>query len=265
VLAVPALACLLVFFVLPLATLMQESLASPTVGLQNYAKALGSELYLTILWRTIRLAGIVTLATLLLGYPVALTMSRVSGRMAGVLAICVLIPLWTAVLVRAYAWIVLLQRKGLINETLMGLGIISEPLRMLYTEGAVIVATTHVLLPFMILSIYSVLRTIPSELNRAAANLGASAFAAFRHVTLPLSLPGIYSGVLMVFILALGFYITPALLGGPETLLMATLIGQQTTEILDWGLAGALSVILLAITLLLVAAFGRVLRLEGKV
>ncbi|MGL5448008.1 MAG: ABC transporter permease [Rhabdaerophilum sp.] len=264
VLAAPAVLCLLVFFVVPLSTLVEQSLTSPTLGLQNYVRALGSDLYLLILWRTIRLAAIVTLLALLLGYPVALTMSRVSGRMAGLLAICVLIPLWTAVLVRAYAWIVILQRKGLVNEALMGLGVIKEPLRMLYTEGAVILATTHVLLPFMILSIFSVLRTIPPDLNRAAANLGASAFSTFRHVTLPLSLPGIYSGVLMVFILALGFYITPALLGGPETLLMATLIGQQTTETLDWGLAGALSVTLLIITLLLVGLFGRVLRLEGK-
>jgi mannopine transport system permease protein len=264
ILAAPAVLCLLVFFVVPLSTLVEQSLTSPSFGLQNYAKALGSDLYLFILWRTIRMAAIVTVLALLLGYPVALTMSRVSGRMAGLLAICVLIPLWTAVLVRAYAWIVLLQRKGLVNEALMGMGIIKEPLRMLYTEGSVILATTHVLLPFMILSIFSVLRTIPPDLNRAASNLGASAFAVFRHVTLPLSMPGIYSGVLMVFILALGFYITPALLGGPETLLMATLIGQQTTETLDWGLAGALSVTLLVITLVLVGLFGRVLRLEGK-
>ena len=263
-LAAPAVVCLLAFFVVPLSTLVEQSLTSPSFGLQNYIRALGSDLYRLILGRTIRLAAIVTILTLLLGYPVALTMSRVSGRMAGLLAICVLIPLWTAVLVRAYAWIVILQRQGLVNETLKGLRIIDEPLRMLYTEGAVILATTHVLLPFMILSIYSVLRTIPPDLNRAASNLGASAFAIFRHVTLPLSLPGIYSGVLMVFILALGFYITPALLGGPETLLMATLIGQQTTEILDWGLAGALSVTLLVITLLLVGLFGRVLRLEAK-
>jgi mannopine transport system permease protein len=116
----------------------------------------------------------------------------------------------------------------------------------------------------MILSIYGVLRGIPKDLGLAAANLGASGWSILRHVTLPLSMPGVYSGVLMVFIISLGFYITPALLGGPSTLLMSTLIGQQTTETLDWGLAGALSVILLAITLALVAAFGRVLRLEAK-
>ncbi|HYF53011.1 MAG TPA: ABC transporter permease, partial [Salinarimonas sp.] len=163
-----------------------------------------------------------------------------------------------------YAWIVLLQLQGLVNQALTGLGITDQPLRMLYTEGAVVLATTHVLLPFMILSIYGVLRGIPKDLGLAAANLGASGWSILRHVTLPLSMPGVYSGVLMVFIISLGFYITPALLGGPSTLLMSTLIGQQTTETLDWGLAGALSVILLAITLALVAAFGRVLRLEAK-
>lgn len=263
-LAAPGILLLVIFFVLPLSTLLRESVMSPVMGLQNYAKVFTSELYLTILWRTVRLAGLVAALTLLLGYPVALTLSRLSGRMALLLTLAVMIPLWTAVLVRAYAWIVILQRNGLLNEALQALGLTSAPLRLLYTEGAVILATTHVLLPFMILSIFSVLRTIPPDLDRASANLGASAFATFRHVTLPLSLPGIYSGVLMVFILALGFYITPALLGGPETLLMATLIGQQTTETLDWGLAGALSVTLLILTLVLVVAFGRLLRLEAK-
>lgn len=263
-LAAPGILLLVIFFVLPLSTLLRESVMSPVMGLQNYAKVFTSDLYLTILWRTVRLAGLVAALTLLLGYPVALTLSRLSGRMALLLTLAVMIPLWTAVLVRAYAWIVILQRNGLLNEALQALGLTSAPLRLLYTEGAVILATTHVLLPFMILSIFSVLRTIPPDLDRASANLGASAFATFRHVTLPLSLPGIYSGVLMVFILALGFYITPALLGGPETLLMATLIGQQTTETLDWGLAGALSVSLLVLTLVLVVAFGRVLRLEAK-
>jgi mannopine transport system permease protein len=264
-LAVPAVFTLAAFFLVPLSGLVIESLTVPKLGLQNYWRALGNDLYLLILWRTLRLAALVTFLALLLGYPVALTMSRVSGPRAALLTICVLIPLWTAVLVRAYAWIVILQRKGLLNEALLGAGLIKEPLRMLYTEGAVILATVHVLLPFMILSVFSVLRTIPTDLNRAAANLGASGLATFRHVTWPLSLPGVYSGVLMVFILALGFYITPALLGGPETLLIATLIGQQTTEVLDWGLAGALSVTLLLITLTLVAVFGRLLRLESKV
>jgi mannopine transport system permease protein len=263
-LILPVAAMLAIFFVVPLSTLVEQSLFKPEFGLSNYTKVLTNDLYLTILLRTLRLSVFVTLLTLLLGYPVALTMARVSNRMAFLMAIGVMLPLWTAVLVRSYAWIVLLQRKGLVNEFLINTGIISQPLRMLYTEGAVILATTHVLLPFMILSIYSVIRSIPKDLTLASANLGAGGMETFRLVTLPLSMPGVYSGVLMVFIISLGFYITPALLGGPETLMMSTLIGQQTTETLDWGLAGALSVILLIITLMLVALFGRVLRLEAK-
>ncbi len=263
-LILPVAAMLAIFFVVPLSTLLEQSLFKPEFGLSNYTKVLTNDLYLTILLRTLRLSVFVTLLTLFLGYPVALTMARVSNRTAFLMAIGVMLPLWTAVLVRSYAWIVLLQRKGLVNEFLINTGIISQPLRMLYTEGAVILATTHVLLPFMILSIYSVIRSIPKELTLASANLGAGGMDTFRLVTLPLSMPGVYSGVLMVFIISLGFYITPALLGGPETLMMSTLIGQQTTETLDWGLAGALSVILLIITLMLVALFGRVLRLEAK-
>lgn len=264
ILVLPAAVILFAFFLVPLYGLLEQSFTSPELGFGNYVRALTSDLYLLILMRTVWLSVIVTSLALVLGYPVALTMSRVSGTFAILIAICVLIPLWTAVLVRSYAWIVLLQRQGIVNETLLGLGLIDEPLRLLYTEGAVILATTHVLLPFMILSIYSVVRNIPKDLSMAASNLGASRFATFRHVIFPLSLPGVYSGALMVFIISLGFYITPALLGGPSTLLMSTLIGQQTTEILDWGLAGALSVILLVLTLILVGLFGRVLRLEGK-
>ncbi len=264
VLIAPAMALLVLFFVLPLTGLLDQSVRSPDLSIANYVRALGSDLYMKILLRTVWLSAMVTALALVLGYPVALTMSRVSGRMQLVIAVCVLVPLWTSVLVRSYAWIVLLQRRGIVNDTLLQIGVIDAPLRLLYREGTVMVAMTHVLLPFMILSIYGVLRSIPRDLSMAASNLGAGGFATFRHVIWPLSLPGVYSGVLMVFIIALGFYITPALLGGPETLMMSTLIGQQTTETLDWGLAGALSVILLALTLLLVGLFGRVLRLEGK-
>ncbi len=264
VLILPVMLLLAVFFVLPLTGLLDQSFRSPDLGIANYVRALGSDLYMKILLRTVWLSVIVTALTLVLGYPVALTMSRVSGRMQLAIAVCVLIPLWTSVLVRSYAWIVLLQRRGIVNEFLLQTGLIDQPLRLLYREGTVIVAMTHVLLPFMILSIYSVLRSIPKDLSMAASNLGAGGFSTFRHVIWPLSLPGVYSGVLMVFIIALGFYITPALLGGPETLMMSTLIGQQTTETLDWGLAGALSVVLLGLTLLLVGLFGRALRLEGK-
>jgi len=193
---------------------------------------------------------------------VAFAMAKLKGRWAALVAACVLIPLWTSVLVRSYAWIVLLQRNGIVNNALVDAGLISEPLRLLYTQGAVTLAMTHVLLPFMILPIYGALRSIPDELTRAGRNLGAGPVRAFLHVTLPLSLPGVFAGALMTFILALGFYITPALVGGARTLMMATLIGQQTIELLDWPFAGALSLVLLAATLLLVVVFRKALSLN---
>ena len=141
-------------------------------------------------------------------------------------------------------------------------GIIREPLKMLYTEGAVLVAMVHVLLPFMVLPIYSALLSLPQDLPRAAANLGAGPVRSFLLVTLPLSLPGVFAGCLMVFVMALGFYITPALVGGPRTLMIATLIGQQAMDLLNWPFAGALSLVLLALSLGVTLAFKRLLRLD---
>jgi mannopine transport system permease protein len=174
-------------------------------------------------------------------HPVALVMSRAGGRKAMLISACVLVPLWTSVLVRSYAWIVILQRTGVINELLTTLGVTDQPLRLIYTDGTVMVAMTHVMLPYMILPIYSALRSIPPEFVRAARNLGAGSWRAFRAVTLPLSLPG------------------PALVGGPRNMLISTLIGQQTTELLDWPFAGALAGVLLVVTLGLVALFRRFL------
>ena len=201
-----------------------------------------------------------TVASLVLGYPVALVMSRLTGTAAMIVAACVLIPLWTSVLVRSYAWIVLLQRTGIVNTLLQTLGVTSGPLPLLYSDGAVMIAMTHVLLPYAILPIYAALKSIPPELERAALNLGASEFGSFRAVTLPLSLPGVYAGVVMVFILSLGFYVTPALVGGPHNLTIATLIGQQVTEVLNWPFAGALAGVLLVLTLALVGLFRRLLQ-----
>ncbi len=163
------------------------------------------------------------------------------------------------------SWIVILQRTGLLNELLAALGVIDQPMRLIYTEGAVVVAMIHVMLPYMILPIYSALRSIPPEFARAARNLGAGSWMAFRFVTLPLSPPGIYAGVMMVFIVSLGFYVTPALVGGPRNMTISMLIGQQTTELLDWPFAGALAGLLLAVTLGLVALFRRFLAFgEGR-
>lgn len=256
----PAIVVLLAGFAYPLAKLV--ALSMPEMSLQHYVRIVREPLYLDVLFSTMWIALAVMGASLVLGFPVAYAMTKTKGVWAGILTACVLIPLWTSVLIRSYAWIVLLQRNGLINEALVWAGMTEAPLRMIYTQGAVIVAMTHVLLPFMILPIFASLRAIPPEYVQAARNLGSGAFDAFAKVTIPLCLPGIFAGCVMTFVLALGFYVTPALVGGPGSLMMATLIGQQTTVLLDWPFAAALSTSLLMVTLVIVVAFRRTLSLS---
>lgn len=261
-LILPLLILLAGVFFYPVLKLLAGSFFQPDFTLANYERLIAEPLYLRVLLRTLWIATAVTGLAFLLGYPVALLMARLNGWTAGLVTACVLVPLWTSVLVRSYAWIVLLQRTGIVNSTLIGLGVIDEPLRLIYTEGAVLVAMTHVLLPFMILPIYAALKNISPDLERAALSLGSSRFTAFREVTLPLSAPGVASGVLMTFILALGFYVTPALVGGPRTLMMGTLIGQQVTELLNWSFAGALATVLLLMTLGAAVIFRRLIGVE---
>ena len=167
-----------------------------------------------------------------------------------------------SVLVRTYAWLVLLQRNGVVNDLLTGLGLVDAPMQLLRTEGAVVLAMSHVLLPFVVLPLYATLRAIPDDYARAARMLGANGFAVFRHVTLPLSMPGITSGCVMVFLLALGFFVTPALIGGPQQMMLATLVQQQVTELLNWPFAGAIIGVLLLAVLGLMIVFHRVIRLD---
>ena len=252
-------------FFLPIAHLLLTSVTAPTLGIGNYRRLWIEPLYLQVILRTIWIAFACTAGALLLGYPVAALMAR-PGRLLGKFAAaCVLLPLWTSTLVRSYAWIVLLERRGVINNALMDLGIIRAPLTLLYTDGAVLVAMTHVLLPFMILPIFSSLRSLSSDLPNAALNLGAGRLRVFLSVVLPLSLPGVFAGCLLVFVMALGFYITPALVGGPRSLMIATLIGQQATELLDWPFAGAISCLLLMLSMGITLLFKRLLRLDQVV
>jgi ABC-type spermidine/putrescine transport system permease subunit I len=181
---------------------------------------------------------------------------------SNLLMICVLLPFFTSILVRSYAWIVIFQTKGLINSIFLTLGIIERPLSILYTEMAVIIGMVHIMLPFMILPVYSVLKNLDRNLLRAARNLGANAVKAFLRVTFPLSLPGVGAGVMFTFILSLGFFITPALLGGPKTLMISTLIEQQINRLMNWEFASAISVILLITTVIVVAVFDRIVGLD---
>jgi ABC-type spermidine/putrescine transport system permease subunit I len=257
VLLVAPLACyMLVFYAVPLASMLLRSVADPVWTLENYRRLSGDAVFLTVFWTTLRTALIVTGGTLLLGYPVALALSRLRrGAAVAVLAV-VLLPFWTSVLVRSYAWMVLLGRKGLVNELLIATGLIDAPLKLLNTPFAVHLAMIHILLPYAILPIASVLRQIDAALPRAAAGLGASPRGVFRQVILPLSMPGVAAGALLVFVLSLGFYITPALVGGPRDLMMSMLIAQQV-DLLNWPYAACLSAALLLTVLLLLLLFQR--------
>lgn len=258
-LIVPLIVSFAIGFIYPVAKLVLLSFSD---GAQSYRRLVGDALYLEVLATTVTTAGIVTSLCLLLGYPVAYAMTRLRGRAALITGACVFITLWTSVLIRSYAWIVLLQRNGIVNDLLQATGLSAGPLKLIYTQGAVIAGMTHILLPFAILPVYAALKSISGGLARASANLGADPARTFLLITLPLSLPGVFAGAVLCFVLALGFYITPALLGGPGSMLMATLIGQQTTVVLDWPFAAALSTILLSVTLLIVFLFRRALSLN---
>lgn len=261
----PLLLLLAWSFFLPIGQLLLTSVTEPQPSLGNYRRLLTEPLYRQVILRTLWIALVCTVAALLLGYPIAALMTR-PGRVAAKIAVvCVMIPLWTSALIRSYAWIMLMQRKGVINSVLLAWDPDARPLTMLYTNGAVLMAMTHVLLPFMVLPIASALGSIPPDLPRAALNLGAGRVRTFFEVTLPLSLPGVFAGCLLVFVMSLGFYVTPALVGGPQTLMIATLIAEQATTLLNWPFAGAISCVLLVLSLGLTVTFKRLLRLERVV
>lgn len=256
----PLLAIFTIGFFYPLGKLIALSFVGSPFA--TYGRVVGDPLYLGVLANTIGIALTVTFGCVTLGYPVALAMVRFKGRVALIIAACVFIPLWTSVLIRSYAWIVLLQRRGIVNSSLMELNLTDAPMKLLYTQGAVVLAMTHVLLPFVVLPIFSNLKLLSDDYTRAARNLGAGPLRTFLFVTFPLSLPGVFAGATMCFVLGLGFYITPALVGGPGSMMMATLIGQQTTVLLDWPFAAALSTILLIMTIIFVVVFRKTLSIS---
>jgi len=211
----------------------------------------------SILGRTFSISAVVTLFCLLLGYPLAWWLASLPERRANVLMILVLVPFWTSILVRVAAWIVLLQSEGLVNRGLMGLGLIEQPLALLFNRTGVVIAMVHILLPFMILPLYSVMKSVPPTYVRAAVSLGSSPLAAFFRVYVPQTYPGIGAGALLVFILAIGYYVTPALLGGADDQMLSYYIARYTNVEVNWGMACALGALLLAATLLLYGVYRR--------
>ncbi len=220
--------------------------------LANYTRFLGDPFYLGILARTLRIALLTTLATAALGYPVAYHLTRCTGRARAYLTLLIVAPLLVSVVVRTFGWLVILGPNGLVNAALRGLGVVSEPVRLLYTETAIVIGLTHVFLSFMVLSVAASLQRIDPALLRAAQNLGATGRQAFLRVTLPLSLPGVAAGSLIVFTLSSSAFITPALLGGARVKVMSYLAYQQTLLLSDWPYGGAIAFVLVALTALCV-------------
>jgi putative spermidine/putrescine transport system permease protein len=219
-------------------------------------------IYVDVLVRTFVIGAAVTALCLALGFPVAHLLATLPPKIGNPLMILVLLPFWTSLLVRTAAWVVLLQEQGLVNNALAALGVIDHPLRLIYNRTGVFIAMTHVLLPFMILPLYSVMRGIPPVYMRAAASLGARPAEAFLRVYLPQTLPGVGAGCLLVFILAIGYYITPALVGGPADQMISYFVAFYTTDTANWGLAAALGVVLLSATLVLYALYNRLVGIE---
>jgi putative spermidine/putrescine transport system permease protein len=216
-----------------------------------------SRIYLDVFGRTLWVSLLVTVLCLAVGYPLSFWLSHLPAKTGNLMMVLVLLPFWTSLLVRTTAWIVLLQKEGVVNSALMALGLINEPLTLVFNRFGVVIAMTHILLPFMILPLVSVMRQIPTSYVRAARSLGASPMTAFIRVYLPQSLAGVSAGVLLVFILAIGYYITPALVGGAGDQMMSYFIADHLTRSLNWGLASALGGLLLAGVLALYAVYER--------
>jgi ABC-type spermidine/putrescine transport system permease subunit I len=240
------------------------SLFDPEFTTKHFVHFFKTPVYLHVLVNTFKMSISVTIICLFLGYPVAYLLSTTSAKIRNLLIILVILPFFTAILVRTYAWMVILGRNGVLNQLLMNLGIISSPLKLMHNLFGVYIGMVHILLPFMILPMYSVMAGIDRDLMKAAHSLGANPFRGFFHIFLPLSLPGIGGGSLLVFIIALGFFITPALLGGVSDVMIAMFIETQVSALLNWGFASAMGVLLLVVTLLIFPFYNRLVGI-GKI
>lgn len=259
----PALVMVLVLLILPLCWLALQSVQTEEgFSLTNYLRIFQERIYWDTFSLTFKISFIVTVLSIFLGFPIAYAASRLHGFWANLILICVIIPFWTSVLVRSYAWLVLLQRRGLVNQTLLDLGIIDQPLNLMHNTTGTVIGTLHVMLPFMVLPLYSVMRKIPRDLLQASESLGAKPFYTFRRVFLPMAAPGIMAGSILVFVICLGFFITPELLGGGRTILVSMLVQRNVELYHAWGAASAVGLVLLLVVFLIFWGVNRFIPIE---
>jgi putative spermidine/putrescine transport system permease protein/spermidine/putrescine transport system permease protein len=255
----PAFALIFVVVLLPVGWLFWLSLFDDSGNLSgaNYARLVEQASYLKTFKTTFQVSLLVTAACVLMGYPLTYMLVQLPSRAANICLGLVLLPFWTSVLVRTYAWLVILQRNGLVNDWLIAMGLVDAPLQLVHNRLGVVIGMSHVLLPFLVLPLYATMKAIDRDLLRAALNLGASPRAAFWQVFFPLSVPGLAAGVVLIFVLCLGFFVTPALMGGGRVVMWAMRMESTVSLYANWGAASALGVVLLAVTILCLAIFIR--------
>ena len=261
-LALPALLVILLLVVLPVGWLAWQSVYQNGFTLENYRRIWSEDIYWRSFGLTFQISVLVTVLALLLGYPIAYAASIAPRKWGIIILALVVLPFWTSVLVRAYAWLALLQRTGVINQLLRQIGVIDEPLALVHNSFGTIVATLHILLPFMVLPLYATMQQIPRDLMQAGASLGAGPMLTFWRIFLPLSLPGVLAGSTLVFVLALGFYITPELLGGGRTIMISMLVSRNVELYDQWGAASAVGMVLLVAVGLIFFAVSRFVPLD---
>jgi len=263
-LTIPYLVMVIALIVIPIGWLFYLSFIGRdgTFSFENYTRMLESKAYLRIFITTFKISILTTILCAMLGYPLAYFMSQLSQRWANICMIGVLIPFWTSLLVRTYAWLVLLQKRGLVNDMAIDLGLIEEPIKFVHNTSGTLIGMVHIMLPFLILPLYANMRAIDQNCLKAASSLGARPSYAFWTVFFPLSIPGLLAGLLIVFVLCLGFYVTPAVLGGGKVIMVAMKITSNIELYFSWGAASALGVVLLVVTMAILFAASKLVSLD---
>jgi ABC-type spermidine/putrescine transport system permease subunit I len=264
-LVLPALVFYLAVYIYPLSRLGAWSIYDNGFTLKFYAELFAESMYLKALGNTLEISVLVTAVCLIVGYPLAYLIATTSPTLRRILMILVLVPFWTSILVRTFAWIVILGNNGLVNRAFTAIGLIDHPIKLLFNMVGVQVGMVHVLLPFMVFPLLGAMSRIDLNVVRIARSLGATPSRAFLHVFLPLSLPGVAAGCVLVFLLAIGFYVTPALLGGPGEITLATLIDMMINTLLNWGLAATLGMLLVVVVAAIFLAFSGLMGLNRMI
>lgn len=252
ILILPMLIMITLIYIVPTGIFFYQTIVSEGVGFfDNLTRTISSPFILKIFWNTLFISALVTVICLFLAYPLAYGLCYASGLTKIIILICIVVPYFTSIIVRTFSWMVILGQYGLINQILLSLGVVNKPILFMYNRIGVLIGMVYVLLPYLTLTIFAAMKSIDRGLLTAAYSMGASKLYAFRHVFLPLTIPGVISGSLIVFILSLAFFITPSLMGGSNDLMAAMLIQREIEINLNWSLAAVISIVLLLLTLIL--------------